>query len=122
MIQTIDYTGGISISQTDGVNELTTLDILSQGLSALAIQVVLLEKPVQNYEQSIQKKIRFFGFNFDKTPQDMELVLPCFFHWYGTSVCNYARLVGFLSGIALGVYDIRCNGECQQLQADQRSL
>lgn len=30
------------------------------------------------------------------------MILPCLFHWYGVSLCNYARLVGFVYGVATG--------------------
>jgi hypothetical protein len=31
-------------------------------------------------------------------------LLPCYFHWYGISLLNYARLVGFLSGMSLNKF------------------
>jgi hypothetical protein len=36
--------------------------------------------------------------------EDAVHLLPCFFHWYGVSLMNYARLVGFLSGLSCGAF------------------
>ena len=36
-----------------------------------------------------------FGLFDDET----ENLLTCMFHWFGTSIYNYARLVGFIGGL-----------------------
>lgn len=98
----IDHLAQLDVDEATGVNELTTLGSLATGLSTLAQQVLLLEEPLVRDEQERRKKIFFFGFGL-LTPEQEQL-LPCLFHWFGTSICNYARLVGFLSGLASGVY------------------
>lgn len=99
----IDYISGCDIPESDGVNELITLNCLAAGLATLTQQVRVLEQPIQTYEQEKKKKIFFWGFDFD-LPPGAEQLLPCYFHWFGTSVCNYARLTGFLTGIATGAF------------------
>ena len=98
----IDHIEGIEVDESIGHNELTTLSFLSTGLAMLAHQVDLMETPVREDERARRKSIEFFGFGL--LPPEQESLLPCLFHWYGTSVCNYARLVGFLSGLASGAY------------------
>lgn len=100
----VDHILGYSVSEQDGMNELTTLSCLSTGLATLARQVALIEQPIQEDEQMRRKRISFTGFGFN-LPPDAEELLPCYFHWFGTSVYNYARLTGFLAGIASGAYD-----------------
>lgn len=98
----IDHVARIDVDEASGLNELTTLDSLSAGLYVLAQQVHLLEEPLIRDEQDLRKKPMFFGFGLLHPEQ--ERLLPCLFHWFGTSVCNYARLVGFLSGLMSGAY------------------
>lgn len=98
----VDYLSGLSVLESDGVNELITLSCLSTGLATLAQQVKLLEQPIQDDEKERRKRITFYGFGF--LPQETEELLPCYFHWFGTSLCNYARLVGFLSGVSSGAF------------------
>ena len=99
----IDYVAGYEISELDGINELATLNCLATGLEKLVQEVRVLEQPIQIYERNNRKKNFFFGSGFN-LPIGAEQLLPCYFHWFGTSVCNYARLTGFLSGIATGVF------------------
>lgn len=106
----IDHIQPVNVVTADAINELITLESLSTGLTALANQVALLEKPFQDYEARYRKRIFFTGFGMS-TPDgtrlttEQERLLPCFFHWYGNTICNYARLVGFLSGVANGVFE-----------------
>lgn len=98
----IDHLTRIDVDEATSVNELTTLDSLATGLSVLAQQVRLIEEPLMRYEQERHKKVFFVGFGLLTSEQ--EKLVPCLFHWFGTSICNYARLVGFLSGLTSGVY------------------
>lgn len=92
----------IDVDESIGLNELTTLHCLGVGLSALAQQVRLVEAPLIQQENERRKKIFFYGFGL-LSPAE-EFIVPCYFHWFGASVCNYARLVGYLSGLANGSY------------------
>jgi hypothetical protein len=94
----IDHLSKIAASD-ESINELITLSCLKTGLGALANQVATLEKPLR------EEKIWAVGFDLDLgLPDGTEQLLPCYFHWFGTSLCNYARLVGFLSGIHSGIF------------------
>lgn len=105
----IDNIQPIYVSESDAVNELDTLVSLSTGLATLANQVAYLELPFQDYERTHRKRVSFTGFG-QSTPDgtgltpEQERLLPCFFHWYGNSICNYVRLVGFLAGVDDGVF------------------
>ncbi|NJM44229.1 MAG: hypothetical protein HC858_10130 [Brachymonas sp.] len=98
----IDHIARVEVDEATGLNELTTLASLAIGLNVLAQQVHLLEEPLILDEQERRKKVTFFGFGL--LHPDQERLIPCLFHWFGTSVCNYARLVGFLSGLTSGAY------------------
>lgn len=97
-MHTIDHIARVVCTEEDCLNELTTLACLRTGLSALANQIALLEKPYKG------KRTFFMGFGLPGLPPGAEELLPCYFHWFGTSLCNYARLVGFVSGVHSGVY------------------
>jgi hypothetical protein len=93
----IDHVAQLAADPDDAVNELTTLSTLRAGLFTLANQVAGYEQPIRG------RKIFFVGFDFG-LPNGADDFLPCLFHWFGTSLCNYARLVGFLGGVHSGVY------------------
>jgi hypothetical protein len=46
-------------------------------------------------EENPNSLIISFG-NNPNLPQEINHLLPCFFHWFGNSICNYARLVGLI--------------------------
>jgi hypothetical protein len=88
--------------ETEGLNELVTLECLRAGLATLSWQVGQIEAPIIADEVNRRKRITFYGFGmFD---QDTERLLPCLFRWFGVSICNYARLTGFLSGLSSQAY------------------
>jgi hypothetical protein len=97
----VDHILRYEVGEREANNELVTLHQLAVGLAALANTVAQLEAPLQ---QGPNRQAFF-----DLTPlgidQQTADLLPSLFHWYGTTVCNYARLVGFLSGIAIGKYE-----------------
>lgn len=98
----IDHIDQVDVDHRVGLNELTTIECLSAGLDALALQVHTIEQPLIQREQERGRRIMAFGFGF--LPAEVEPLVPCFFHWYGTSLCNYARLVGFLKGLSTGAF------------------
>lgn len=87
-------------------NELATLNYLSAGLHQLYESVAAIEKPLRDRDEKIKKTTMAFGNIPGLRPGAVQL-LPCFFHWYGTSLINYVRLVGFLSGLSSGAYTRR---------------
>jgi hypothetical protein len=96
---TIDHNLNIAIDESVGGNELTTLNYLSVGLLHLAHGVAKVEAPIREREQNSNEKRWGYG-NLPDLPPGAVYMLPCLFHWFGVSVINYARLVGFLSGLA----------------------
>lgn len=121
----IDYVQALDVDEQDAVNEIGTLTCLASGLAVLAHQVAVLEAPIQAYEQAHRKRVRFTGFDVELPdgtilPSGSEQLLPCYFHWFGTSVCNLARLVGFLSGVASGAYERKATEDREQWQVIAR--
>lgn len=98
----LDHIARIEIDDAVGHNEQTTLATLATGLSVLARTVGDLEQPLIRAEQERGTRVFFQGFGLLDPAQ--EQLLSCIFHWFGMSVCNYARLVGYLSGLSAGVY------------------
>ncbi len=96
---TIDHNLNIAIDESFGPNELIALNYLSVGLLHLAHGVAKVEAPIREREQNSNEKRWGYG-NLPDLPPGAVCMLPCLFHWFGVSVINYARLVGFLSGLA----------------------
>jgi hypothetical protein len=107
----IDHIAGLTIDERDGINELITLSCLTSGLDHLNSQIAAYEGPIRDFESSNRKKVNFFGFGFELLPEEAENLIPCLFHWYGVSVINYARLVGFAGGIGSGALSRDMLGE-----------
>jgi hypothetical protein len=100
---TIDHVTKCEIDPALGGNELRTLSYLSVGLHQLYANVTLVEKPLR--ESDDRNHVRQFAYgNAPGLPQGTAQLLPCYFHWYGVSLMNYARLVGFLSGLSSGAF------------------
>jgi len=97
----LDHIIGLEVARDVCFNELVSLQSLRLGLLQLAVQVWKLEKPFRDEETKNQKTILFFG-NAPGTDRIQTLLLPCYFHWFGVSLCNYVRLVGFVNGLATG--------------------
>jgi hypothetical protein len=90
----------LSVEPAEVRNELATLHQLAAGLNALANTVAQLEMPLRDGRNRLCVG-DFSPLGIDQATADL---LPALFHWYGTTVCNYARLVGFLGGIATNAY------------------
>lgn len=99
---TVDHVTGVAVDPQECCNELATLRHLAAGLDALRGQVALMEAPIQEDERRRGVRVQHLGFGW--LPPHAEEILPCFFHWFGTSVCNFARLVGFLQGVSSGAF------------------
>lgn len=84
-------------------NELATLSYLAAGLHQLNANVAAVETPLRDSDEKTGRVTMAFG-NIPGLSRGTVQILPCFFHWYGTSVVNYARLVGFLSGLSSGAF------------------
>ena len=110
----IDSTLGISVSRDKYFNEITALMQLKQGLILLYNNVKCVE--LQKY--NLGKNTITFG-NDPSLPPEFKANLPCFFHWFGTSLCNYARLVGFVVSQETGkitINDLQSNPERKKIK------
>jgi hypothetical protein len=98
---TLDAIEPVQVEDTEHVNEVGTLRTLHRGLWGLANSVANREYPFLE----MSKKVKFvsFGRDADATTQDIDMV-ACFFHWFGVSLCNFARLVGFIRGLKNGEF------------------
>ncbi|SOD21033.1 hypothetical protein [Nitrosomonas ureae] len=93
----LDHIYAISVDPIEANNELTILKFLRTGLASLAHETAQLEAPFR------EDRVFFYGFRLPLPPDKIELI-PCYFHWFGTSLFNYARLVGFFEGVVQGKY------------------
>lgn len=98
---TIDAVEPIEIGDNEHPNEVGTLRTLYRGLWGLANSVAYREHPFLE----MSKKMTFvsFGRDVDATTKDIDMV-ACFFHWFGVSLCNFVRLVGFIRGLKNGEF------------------
>jgi hypothetical protein len=89
----IDKILNIEVDHSKHFNEINALEQLRTGLLALYNTV----KPVENkiMVENPNSLIISFG-NDPNLPQEINHLLPCFFHWFGNSIINYARLVGLI--------------------------
>ena len=95
---TLDAVAGIMVDSNDYFNECRTLQMLSTGLMGLAEN--LKRREVAWEQQTAGKvKLHVYGLDIDGTKGNLDLI-ACFFHWFGVSVCNFVRLVGFIRGLS----------------------
>jgi hypothetical protein len=97
-IVTLDNIDGISVDSDDYFNECRTLQMLSTGLVGVADN---LKRREAAWQQQTAGKVKFhvYGLDIDGTKGNLDLI-ACFFHWFGVSVCNFVRLVGFVRGLS----------------------
>ena len=94
----IDYVDKLQLSEKEAekhFNELNSLRYLASGLRFLYNQVLKIETQVVERTPK-NKRVFLFGNSPDleRTPQDL---VACAFHWYAVTVCNYAKLIGWLA-------------------------
>lgn len=76
-------------------NEINALLQLREGMILLYNNIKPTELAlVKKYEEE-GKDVLWFGRSPD-IPENLFKLLPCFFHWFGNSLCNYARLAGYI--------------------------
>jgi hypothetical protein len=107
---TIDHVVPINVPDLVGTNELITLRSLAAGLFMLERHVAALEHRMNESDRAQNTRTRLWGFGgfpladgSEVSEHDVQL-LNCFFHWFGMSLCNYVRLVGYLGGLEAGVF------------------
>ena len=97
----IDHLVPTQVSEDIGFNELVTLDSIKIGLNLIAITVWQNEEPLRREDEAANRRSIHFGHR-PGTDRRQTLLLPCYFHWFGVSLCNYVRLVGFLTALKNG--------------------
>lgn len=96
-LETIDSTRSIAVDDSTCFNELRTLRYLRAGMIRL---VNVVDRREAECRLSFPKGTHVWNFGIDVDDRSDHLdELACFFHWFGVSLCNYARLVGFLSAL-----------------------
>lgn len=96
----IDGVEHIEVSQDDFYNEIRTLRTLLMGLKQICGMIKSKELA---FERAGGDKLKVFTMGATSS-QEQEFLdtVACFFHWFGVSVCNFARLVGFIRGLSRG--------------------
>lgn len=99
---TLDAIAGVSVDSNDYFNECRTLQMLSTGLVGVADN---LKRREAAWEEQTAGKVKFhvYGLDIDGTKGNLDLI-ACFFHWFGVSLCNFARLVGFVRGLSVNEF------------------
>lgn len=89
----------LKVNRSEYVNEIGSLRTLFNGLRKL-------NKSVKRSEVAFEKaggdRVKVWVFGGAMESQHSLDVKACMFHWFGLSLCNYARLVGFVRGLHLG--------------------
>jgi hypothetical protein len=99
----IDTIENLEIHQGDHYNEVRALETLSRGIHQL---YTMIKRRELEFERrcGLNKVVEFsFGIDFDDSRKHLETI-ACFFHWFGGSVCNFARFVGFILGLEKKLY------------------
>jgi hypothetical protein len=121
-IISLDTIDGVSVDYDEFLNECRSLMTLRTGL-------ILITENVKRQEVAWQEctggKVKFhvYGLDIDGTKGDLDLI-ACFFHWFGVSICNYARLVGFVRGLSTNAFtraDLADSAKFESIGASVRS-
>jgi hypothetical protein len=83
-------------------NEIRNLRTLSVGLQRLAESI---KRPEVHFERQTGGKLKAFSMGATSRAEEERLnMYACMFHWFGVTVINYARIVGFIRGIEKGLF------------------
>lgn len=104
----LDAIEHVEISSNDHANEVGTLRTLFRGLHQL---YGMIKRRELDFEHQIAlklepgQKLKVFaqGLDYDGTSERLDAI-ACFFHWFGVSLCNFARLVGYIRGVEKGEF------------------
>lgn len=97
----LDHLVPTKVSEDIGFNEIITLHSLKMGLNLIAVTVWQTEESLRREDEAANQRSMHFG-HHPSTDRRQAYLLPCYFHWFGVSVCNYVRLVGFLTALKNG--------------------
>lgn len=97
----LDSVIGLSVPRSgDYNNYLNTVETLRAGLHRLAREVQRQEVLTQEENEGRELMLSFgAGPGMDA---EWITLAACYFHWYGVSIINYARLIGFINGLDSG--------------------
>lgn len=93
----IDFLESIVVERSKFANEVRALQTLSSGLRLLSAQIKRREVAFAKAGGD-QFKVVIYGAENEDEVHQLD-VMACMFHWFGLSVCNYVRLVGFIRGL-----------------------
>ncbi|HBC89437.1 MAG TPA: hypothetical protein DCZ94_21070 [Lentisphaeria bacterium] len=89
----IDYIDGIEVDLKKlPINNLHALNYIPHGLFRLAVIIKFQEGKMMPTNPQV-KITAFF--------MQMDPIIPCIFHWFGTSMVNYTRLVGLIKVLSM---------------------
>jgi hypothetical protein len=95
---TIDTVTELEIQRENHFNEVRTLQTLYRGMTQLYAMVKRRELEFDRRCGANKMVMQSFGIDFDGSRDHLDTI-ACFFHWFGVSACNVARLVGFIHGL-----------------------
>ena len=90
----------LEVAQSDFANEIGSLRTLIMGLRQLYGMVKSKEEAFARAGGDKFIVHEYGGTN--AAEREMLDVVACFFHWFGISLCNYARLTGLIRALARG--------------------
>ena len=92
----------LEVSHAPYANEIRNLRTMSLGLRRLAETI----KPTEmRFQQQTGGNLLVSMYGGTTPEEDDRLdLIACTFHWFGVTVCNYARLVGFIRGLDKGEF------------------
>lgn len=117
----LDSIERIEIGQNDHFNEIGTLRMLSVGLRKIYMMIKQRELAFEHRLGGIKMRVFVFG-SPDGESQNSLDTTACFFHWFGGSVCNYARLVGFIRGLVKGDFSRADLGDESKIDTIKSSI
>lgn len=116
----IDGVERIKVSRDDFFNEVHTLRTLFIGLKRLY-------GPLKAREVEFERrtggkvKVLSMGGHSDEEVEFLDFV-ACEFHWFGVSVCNFARLTGLIRGIHRGDFTKKDLVDMTKFEAIKKSI
>lgn len=98
----IDFIDQVIVEENTCGNELRSLRTLTIGLMDLCAFVKRREVAFEKANGGKLKVMMYGAMNQEE--QRFLDVTACMFHWFGLSLCNFVRLVGFIRGLHKGEF------------------
>jgi hypothetical protein len=119
----LDGVERLEVPTTPYANEIRNLRTLSIGLCRLAEMIKPREMRFQE-QTGGNLVVSMYGGTTPEESDQLDLI-ACTFHWFGVTICNYARLVGFVRGLERGDFtrsDLAAVGDKAKIEAIKRSI